>query len=131
VHRLALVVALLLAPSVSAPAADGATSLQSPQPPRSGKVAVYRGGTAASGVAASGAAARGAAAPVRIFRGSAAPPGYLTRPAVSAPAAEPIGGERLWLIDRARDRLVGCKLARTVDVGRNAVRCADRRLPGG
>jgi hypothetical protein len=67
---------------------------------------------------------------VRIFRGSAAPPGYLGSPTISAPAAEPVGGERLWLVDRARGRLVGCKLVRTLDVGRNAVRCADRRLPG-
>jgi hypothetical protein len=68
--------------------------------------------------------------PVEILRGSVAPP--------PPPRIEPSGGvderlviagERLWLVDEASGRLTGCRLINTIDVGRQAIRCTERRLP--
>ena len=84
--------------------------------------------------AATAATAAAAAEPlrdgeVRVHRGSAAPPAWLAAPAAARPTVGAVGGDRVWFVDPAGDRLVGCRLARTADVGRSAVRCAARRLP--
>lgn len=82
------------------------------------RVAVYRGG------------ASNVEAPIPVYRGSAAAPGYQgTAPA--GPAVGAIGGQRLWFVDPGRDELVACRMVRTFTVGVERIRCARRPLPAG
>lgn len=117
-HRLVLVAALLLAAQAAPALAQGEPVYRPPQPPRGAKVAVYRGNV------------RQGAPPVAIYRGSAAPP---ARPApISASplaGAVPVAGRRLWLVDSAGDRLVACRLARSLQVGRRVIRCTEGQHP--
>lgn len=106
--RLALLAAFA-ALALPAQAADGAAG------PRPRDVAVYRPGDA------------GAPSAVRVHRGSAAPPAAPR--AELAPAIELVGGDRLWLVDPGRHRLVACRLTRSATVGRDRIRCAESRLP--
>lgn len=49
-----------------------------------------------------------------------------------APAAVPrgvVGGGRLWLVDPASERLTGCALERTTQLGVRRIRCTTRDLP--
>ncbi len=71
------------------------------------------------------------ALPVEILRGSVAPPVPRIEPGAGADERIVIAGERLWLVDEAGDRLTGCRLVNTIDVGRQAIRCTERRLPRG
>ena len=66
---------------------------------------------------------------VQVVRGPAVKPSNYKAPKVGD--LEVLGGERLWLLERARGRLTGCTLRFTGTVGREAIRCTARRLPHG
>ncbi len=121
-RRLALAVAAAAAAlSLAAPqpalAQGGEPAYRPPQPPGGSGVAVYRGGEAAPRSA------------VPVYRGSAAPPARPDRRG-GAPLAgvTTVGGDRLWLVDPDADRLIACRLARTLQVGRSRIRCTEGRL---
>jgi hypothetical protein len=86
--------------------------------------------TAASAMAQPQAAAE-SPPPVEILRGSVAPPAPRIEPEAGNDERLVIAGERLWLVDEAGGRLTGCRLINTIDVGRQAIRCTERRLPKG
>jgi hypothetical protein len=72
----------------------------------------------------------GAAGRPEILRGSVVP-----QPAIE-PAAGPeepriVAGDRVWFVDREAGRLTACRLITTIQVGGQAVRCTERRLPRG
>lgn len=69
--------------------------------------------------------------PVEILRGSVAPPAPRVEPGAGPEEPEAIAGERLWIVDEATGRLTGCRLINTVQVGGQAIRCTERRLPKG
>ena len=74
--------------------------------------------------------AAGAAGQPEILRGSVVP-----QPAIE-PAAGPeeprvVAGDRVWFVDREAGRLTACRLINTIQVGGQAVRCTERRLPRG
>ncbi len=75
-----------------------------------------------------GTAAAAAAEPdVLVLRGRpGSPPPAVPMAAPAAPT--PLAGDRLWLVDRDRGRLVGCRLERTTQVGERRIRCAERTL---
>ncbi len=73
------------------------------------------------------AVAGAAGAEVLVLRGRGGPPP--PAPSASPPASIVAAGERLWLVDPAGDRLVGCRLDRTSRAGALRIRCAERRLP--
>jgi hypothetical protein len=64
-----------------------------------------------------------------ILRGSVAPPPPAIEPAAGPAAPTPIAGERLWLVDQDRRKLIGCRLVNTSQVGGQYIRCTERRLP--
>lgn len=64
---------------------------------------------------------------VAVYRGSAIAPAR-PRAEPRPVAAEFVGGKRLWLVDRERDRLVACRLVRTATVGRSRIRCTGSHL---
>lgn len=75
-----------------------------------------------------GTAAAVAAEPdVLVLRGRSGSPPAAPMAAPAAPI--PLAGDRLWLVDRERGRLVGCRLERTTQVGERRIRCAERTLP--
>lgn len=79
------------------------------------------------------AAAAAAAEPeVLVLRGRPGPAPAAAPAADPSPATEPLAlaGGRLWLVDRGRGRLVGCRLERTTQVGERRIRCAGRTLSG-
>jgi hypothetical protein len=84
----------------------------------------------AAGGAANGQSAEAPTAlPVpEILRGSVAPPPAV-EPAAGPTAPTTIAGERLWFVDDARQKLIGCRLVNTSQVGGQYIRCAERRLP--
>lgn len=70
-------------------------------------------------------------APVEILRGSVAPPAPRVEPGAGPAEPVAIAGERLWIVDESTGRLTGCRLINTVQVGGQAIRCTERRLPQG
>lgn len=106
-----LIVVLLLSPQ--AVLADG------PGPTlTSGPLAIYRGGRAEVPSA------------IPVLRGSSAM-GLPAPPSVpeSAPPAEVVAGDRLWLVDRGSGGLVACRLGASTQVGRDRIRCTAADLP--
>lgn len=77
-------------------------------------------------VALLGTAAAAAEPDVLVLRGRPGPPPAAPTAAPAAPL--PLAGDRLWLVDRDRGRLVGCRLERTARVGERRIRCAERTL---
>lgn len=69
--------------------------------------------------------------PVEILRGSAAPPPARVEPAAGPDQRRAVGGERVWFVDEGSGTLTGCRLINTIYVGRQAIRCTERRLPKG
>jgi hypothetical protein len=81
-------------------------------------VAVYRGSE------------RSNAPPIAIYRGSAAPPRYLTAATSAASDAQTVGGRQIWFIDRGNDRLTNCRAWNTTMIGARRIVCTpSRRLP--
>jgi hypothetical protein len=72
----------------------------------------------------------GAAGRPEILRGSVAPPPAI-EPAVGPEEPRIVAGDRVWFIDREAGRLTACRLINTIQVGGQAVRCTERRLPRG
>ena len=68
---------------------------------------------------------------VEILRGSVAPPSAPVEPAAGPDQRRVVGGERVWFVDEAGGRLIGCRLVNTIDVGGRAIRCTERSLPKG
>ena len=68
-----------------------------------------------------------------ILRGSVAAP--LERPEPTAgPLSdalerEALAGDRFWMVNEERGKLVACRLVNTSEVGGQYIRCAERRLP--
>jgi len=69
--------------------------------------------------------------PVEILRGSVATPPVPVEPGAGPDQRRAIAGERLWFVDEAGGRLVGCRLINTIQVGGQAIRCTERPLPKG
>jgi hypothetical protein len=107
--------ALVLAGSLN-PAAGSEDLAPNRSPDR---VVVYRGSEGSH------------ASPIAVYRGSAAPPGYLSAPASFAgPDTEPVGGRHIWFVDRANDRLTNCRAWNTTMIGQRRIVCTpSRRLP--
>lgn len=79
-------------------------------------------------------APRGAAMP-EILRGSVAAPPPAVEPA-AGPASEALdgqalAGDRFWVVNNERGKLVACRLVNTSQVGGQYIRCSERRLPRG
>ena len=66
---------------------------------------------------------------VEILRGSMAPPSAPVEPAAGPDQRRAVGGERVWFVDEAGGKLIGCRLVNTIDVGGQAIRCTERSLP--
>lgn len=111
-----LPVLALAAWTLAVPALAGEAAYTPPRPPSGGRVLVYRG------------ASVDVPAAIPVYRGSAAPPGYLTAAPPPRPVL-PIGGRNVWFVDPAAGDLVGCNLVNTFTVGVTAIQCTDRRLP--
>ncbi|MGD9509396.1 MAG: hypothetical protein AB7I59_25525 [Geminicoccaceae bacterium] len=69
--------------------------------------------------------------PIAVYRGSAAPPGYLATTALSAGSEiGPVGGRQIWFVDPAQDRLTNCRAWNTTMIGQRRILCTpSRRLP--
>ncbi len=70
-----------------------------------------------------------------ILRGSVAAPPERLEPA-SGPASdtldgEALAGDRFWMVNNERGKLVACRLVNTSEVGGQYIRCSERRLPRG
>lgn len=70
-----------------------------------------------------------------ILRGSVAAPPERIEPA-SGPAGNALGGQalagdRFWMVNEERGKLVACRLVNTSEVGGQYIRCTERRLPRG
>ncbi len=99
-------VALALATVMLAPMAVGAQSVEAPR----------------------------AAAMPEILRGSvAAPPAVqpAAGPASDALDGQALAGDRFWMVNNERGKLVACRLVNTSQVGGQYIRCSERRLPHG
>ena len=68
---------------------------------------------------------------VEVLRGSVATPPVPVEPAAGPDQRHAIGGERVWFVDEGSGTLTGCRLINTIYVGRQAIRCTERRLPKG
>jgi hypothetical protein len=66
---------------------------------------------------------------VLVLRGRGSPPPVAAREA--AATARVVAGERFWLFDEGRGRLVACRLERTTRVGERRIRCAEREFSAG
>lgn len=113
----AYVVATALVLACSLNPAVGSEDLASARGPNT--VVVYRGSGGSH------------ASPIAVYRGSAAPPGYLSPSESTAePDTEPVGGSQIWFIDRANDRLTNCRAWNTTMIGQRRIVCTrSRRLP--
>lgn len=70
-----------------------------------------------------------------ILRGSVAAPPERIEPA-SGPAGDALdgqalAGDRFWMVNEERGKLVACRLVNTSEVGGQYIRCTERRLPRG
>lgn len=70
-----------------------------------------------------------------ILRGSVAAPPERIEPA-SGPASDALdgqalAGDRFWMVNGTRGKLVACRLVNTSEVGGQYIRCTERRLPRG
>lgn len=70
-----------------------------------------------------------------ILRGSVAAPPERLEPA-SGPSSDTLdgqalAGDRFWVVNEERGKLVACRLVNTSEVGGQYIRCAERRLPRG
>ena len=75
------------------------------------------------------------AAMPEILRGSVTAPPERVEPA-SGPAsdaldARALAGDRFWMVNNERGKLVACRLVNTSQVGGQYIRCSERRLPRG
>lgn len=66
---------------------------------------------------------------VLVLRGRGSPPPVAARQTVAP--VRVVAGQRFWLFDEERGRLVACRHERTSRVGERRIRCAERGLPGG
>ena len=68
-----------------------------------------------------------------ILRGSVAlPPERLepgSGPVNDAQDGKALAGDRFWMVNEARGKLVACRLVNTSEVGGQYIRCTERRLP--
>ncbi len=81
----------------------------------------------AAGLLGMAATALAAEPDVSVLRGRPGPPPAAAPSAAPAPVTL-LAGERLWLVDRDRGRILGCRLERTTQVGERRIRCAERTL---
>jgi hypothetical protein len=70
-----------------------------------------------------------------ILRGSVAAPPERVAPA-SGPSSgkldgQALAGDRFWMVNEERGKLVACRLVNTSAVGGQYIRCTERRLPPG
>lgn len=95
------------------------------------KIVVLRG-NASETVDTSQAAAEG----IPVLRGKTAEtqaeaqlPPLLLPQAQTATGWQVIAGRKLWLVNFDQDRLIGCELKQTIQVGVEVIECIARRLP--
>ena len=70
-----------------------------------------------------------------VLRGSVATPPERIAPA-SGPTSDALdrqalAGDRFWMVNEERGKLVACRLVNTSEVGGQYIRCTERRLPRG
>jgi len=73
------------------------------------------------------------AAMPEILRGSVAAPPKRIEPALGPSSdsldGQALAGDRFWMVNEERGKLVACRLVNTSQVGGQYIRCAERRLP--
>lgn len=68
-----------------------------------------------------------------ILRGSVAAPPPAVEPAAGPTSdaldRQALAGDRFWMVNEERGKLVACRLVNTSQVGGQYIRCSERRLP--
>ena len=63
---------------------------------------------------------------IQVFRGAGSQP--RTRPVPKPQTIRVVGGDNIWLIDRAKRKITGCEIRNSTQVGASQIRCTTRRL---